>query len=147
MRHLRPGARARLIARKGQRGMTLLEIMIVIAILGMLAGVIVVAVMNQFENAKISATRLKIGNLKQAVQTYYTTVGSYPTQSEGFRALMSPPDGYKPMLDNEPKDEWGNAFMYFNPPKKGRAPFEVVSKGPDGQEGTDDDISSASGSK
>jgi len=147
MRHLRPGYRARLAARKGQRGMTLLEIMIVIAILGMLAGVIVVAVMNQFENAKISATRLKIGNLKQAVQTYYTTVGTYPSQSEGFRALLNPPDGYKPMLESEPKDEWGSPFMYFNPPKKGRGTFEVVSKGPDGQEGTDDDISSNSAAK
>lgn len=139
IRHVRRRAAA---ARQGERGMTLLEIMIVIAILGMLAGVIVVAVMNQFENAKIKATQLKIGNLKSAVQTYYTTVGQYPTQSEGFRALLNPPDGLKPMLEGEPKDEWGNVFMYFNPPKQGRAPFEIRSKGPDGQEGTDDDISS-----
>lgn len=129
-------------ARQGQRGMTLLEIMIVIAILGMLAGVIVVAVMNQLDNAKIKATQLKIGNVKSAVNTYYATVGQYPTQSEGFRVLLNPPDGLKPMLEGEPKDEWGNALMYFNPPKRGNAPFEIRSKGADGQEGTDDDLSS-----
>ncbi len=129
-------------ARQGERGMTLLEIMIVIAILGMLAGVIVVAVMNQLDNAKIKATQLKIGNVKSAVNTFYATVGQYPTQSEGFRILLNPPDGLKPMLEGEPKDEWGNALMYFNPPKQGNAPFEIRSKGADGQEGTDDDLSS-----
>lgn len=134
-------------ARQGERGMTLLEIMIVIAILGMLAGVIVVAVMNQLDNAKIKATQLKIGNVKSAVNTFYATVGQYPTQSEGFRTLLNPPDGLKPMLESEPKDEWGNALMYFSPPKRGNAPFEIRSKGADGQEGTDDDLSSIKSAK
>lgn len=141
MRIRHPRARAARALRQGQRGMTLLEIMIVIAILGMLASVIVVAVMNQFENAKINTTRLKLGQIKQAVQQYYANVGEYPTQSQGLRALLNPPGGYKPMLENEPKDEWGNAILYFNPPRRGGGPFELVSKGIDGQEGTDDDIS------
>lgn len=139
--------RAAAAARQGERGMTLLEIMIVIAILGMLASVIVVAVMNQFDNAKINTTKIKLGSLKQAVQQYYATTGNYPSQGEGFRALMNPPDGLKPMIEGEPKDEWGNTIMYFNPPKNGRGQFELISKGPDGQEGTEDDISSEKSAK
>lgn len=143
----RPGRRAGRVIRNGQRGMTLLEIMIVIAILGMLASVIVVAVMNQFDNAKINTTRIKLGSLKQAVQQYYAQVGNYPSQGEGFRALMNPPGGLKPMVEGEPKDEWGNTVMYFNPPKNGKGQFELISKGPDGQEGTEDDISSNNAAK
>lgn len=109
----------------------------------MIVAVTVISEMNTYGPAKISATYLKVGNLKQAVQTYYTTVGEYPSQEVGFAGLLAPPDGYKPMLESPPKDEWGNAFVYFSPPKKGRAPFEVVSMGPDGELGTDDDISSA----
>lgn len=93
---------------------------------------------------KAEQTRQKIASVKTAVRTYYVTVGQYPTQSEGFRALLNPPDGLKPMLDAEPKDEWGNALRYFNPPLRGNGPFEIRSKGPDGEERTDDDLSSMS---
>ena len=128
------------IARQGTRGMTLLEIMIVIAILGLLASVIVVAGMNQFDNAKINTTRLKLKSVEQALHQYNVNVGEYPSQGEGLRALLNPPDGLKPMLESIPKDDFGNEILYFNPARKGNKPFEVVSKGPDGQEGTDDDI-------
>jgi general secretion pathway protein G len=130
------------IARRRQAGMTLLEIMIVIAILGLLASVIVVAVMNQFENAKINTTKITVKNIEQALHTYKVQVGDYPNQGEGLKALMNPPDGLKPFLKEVPKDPWGNEFLYFSPPRKGKGPFEVVSKGVDGQEGTDDDLRS-----
>jgi len=138
--------RRSLIARRRlarQRGMTLLEIMIVIAILGLLASVIVVAVMNQFDNAKIGTAKLKLSELEKALQLYSVQVGEYPSQSEGLRSLLSPPDGSKPFLKekNVPKDPWGAEYLYFNPARNGGAnPYEVVSKGPDGQEGTEDDI-------
>ncbi len=126
--------------RSGQRGMTLLEIMIVIAILGLLASVIVVAVMDQFANAKVSTTRIQIKSIEQALNQYNVQVGEFPSQGEGLRALTSPPDGLRPFMKEGTKDAWGNEFMYFNPARKGKGPFEVVSKGADGQEGTDDDI-------
>jgi general secretion pathway protein G len=128
------------VARQGTRGMTLLEIMIVIAILGLLASVIVVAVMNQFDNAKINTTKLKLKSVQQALNQYNVMVGEFPSQGEGLRALTTPPDGLKPMLESIPKDDFGNEILYFNPARKGGKPFEVMSKGPDGQEGTDDDI-------
>lgn len=146
MRRHHHSLRRRAIARQGQKGMTLLEIMIVIAILGMLAGVIVVAVMNQLENAKIKTTQLKIGQVKSAVNSYYANFNEYPSQSQGFKPLLNPPNGFRPMLEEEPKDDWGNPLMYFSPPKRGNAPFEIRSKGADGQEGTDDDLSSVKNS-
>ena len=123
--------------------MTLLEIMIVIAILGLLASVIVVAVMNQFDNAKIKTSQLKLKNIESALNQYKVMVGEYPSQSEGLRALLNPPNGLKPFFKGKetPKDDFGNEVLYYNPPRSGGAgAFEVVSKGADGQEGTDDDI-------
>ncbi|MEZ4474633.1 MAG: type II secretion system major pseudopilin GspG [bacterium] len=140
---MRATLRRRLAARQKQRGMTLLEIMIVIAILGLLASVIVVAVMNQFDNAKVNAAKLKLNELEKALQLYSVQVGEYPSQNEGLRALLQPPDGSKPFLKekNVPKDPWGAEYLYFNPARGGgNAAYEVVSKGPDGQEGTEDDI-------
>ncbi len=135
---------AHLAARKGQRGMTLLEIMIVIAILGLLASVIVVAVMNQFENAKIKTSQLKLKNVESALNQYKVMVGEYPSQGEGLRALLNPPNGLKPFFSGKktPKDDFGNEILYYNPARSGGGPFEVVSKGADGQEGTEDDLRS-----
>jgi general secretion pathway protein G len=130
---------ARGVARRGQRGMTLLEIMIVIAILGLLASVIVVAVINNFDRAKVNTAELKRKSIEQALHQYNVAIGDYPSQQEGLRMLQNPPSG-PPFINEEPKDPWGNEFLYFNPPRKGNGPFEVISKGPDGQEGTDDDI-------
>ena len=96
--------------------------------------------MNQFDNAKINTTKLKLKSVQQALNQYNVMVGEFPSQGEGLRALTTPPDGLKPMLESIPKDDFGNEILYFNPARKGGQPFEVMSKGPDGQEGTDDDI-------
>ncbi len=134
--------RFKALRRSSARGMTLLEIMIVIAIIGMMSGVIVVSVMNQFTNAKINATRIKIQSTEQAVEQYYVQVGEYPSQSEGLKALVNPPDGSKGSLDAVPKDEFGKELIYYNPPRKGGGRFEIISAGEDGKEGTEDDIRS-----
>ena len=130
--------------RAGQRGMTLLEIMIVIAILGMIASVLVVAVVNRLDAAKIKTTKLKINNIKSALEQYKVDFGDYPSQGEGLRALITPPEGSPPYLKDKtvPKDDFGNELMYFSPSRHGGGPFEIISKGPDGQEGTEDDIKS-----
>ena len=139
MRHLR-GQHAARSVRRGQRGMTLLEIMIVVAILGMLASVIVVAVMNQFDNAKIKTTEIKIKSGGQALLQYNVHYGEYPKSLE---QLVNPPDGGKAFLKEKgvPKDAWKQPFLYYYPSKdKNAGPFQVISKGPDRQEGTDDDL-------
>ena len=129
------------LMRRGQRGMTLLEIMIVIAILGLLASAVVWGVMGSFERAKIGTTKLKLKGLEGEMNKYKVAYGEYPSQGQGLGALMNPPDGGPSFLKEKklPRDEWRNEFLYFNPGRSGQ-PFELMSKGPDGQEGTDDDI-------
>tara|TARA_B100001093_G_scaffold472454_1_gene495596 strand:- start:60 stop:440 length:381 start_codon:yes stop_codon:yes gene_type:complete len=121
--------------------MTLLEIMIVIAILGLLASVVVVAVMNQFENSKVQTTKLKMGTIKTALNQYKVNHGEYPA-GDGLKKLLNPPDGMKPYLKGKsaPKDDFGNPIIYKANSGSGSAPFELVSKGSDGQIGTEDDI-------
>lgn len=133
----------KLLARRARgqapKGMTLLEIMIVIAILGLIASVVVVAVMNNFERAKANTAKLKIGEIHKSLDLYKIDAGDYPSQSEGLRALTSPPNG-PPYMKDVPKDPWGQEFVYFNPARNGGNGVEVISKGPDKQEGTEDDI-------
>jgi general secretion pathway protein G len=124
------------------RGMTLLEIMIVIAILGLIASVVVVGVMNSFDRARINASKLKIGQILQALDMYRANEGDYPSQADGLRVVANPPNGGPSYFKdkNVPKDEWGQEFLYFYPSRSGGGGPEVTSKGPDRNEGTDDDI-------
>ena len=130
------------LRRRAARGMTLLEIMIVIAILGLIASVVVVAVMNNLQRAKGTTARLKIGEIQKALELYAVDNEDYPSQSEGLKALISPPGGGPAYLKEKdvPKDPWAQEFMYFNPARGGSSGIEVVSKGPDKQEGTEDDV-------
>ena len=97
------------------RGMTLLEIMIVIAILGLIASVVVVGVMNSFDRARINATRLKVGQILQALDMYRANEGDYPSQADGLRVVANPPNGGPSYFKdkNVPKDEWGQEFLHF----------------------------------
>ena len=129
------------IARSAEKGMTLLEIMIVVAILGLLATVVVTNIMGQFDNAKIKLTRTAIGKLNGAVTNYYIDNEEYPSGGDGLRMLVNPPGGFRPYIEeNALKDAWGQPFIYRNPARNGNAEFEIFSKGPDKQEGNQDDI-------
>ena len=75
-----------------QRGLTLIEVMIVIAILGLLASVLVVAVVNQLDDAKIDAASVKLKSIESAVQMYKVKYNRVPSQAEGLRALLNPPN-------------------------------------------------------
>jgi general secretion pathway protein G len=122
-------------ARAAQRGMTLLEIMIVVAILGLLATVVVSNLMGKFDNAKVQTTKLKINEVKQTIEQYYTLVGEYP---DSLDSLVSPPEGYSPLIKAIPKDAWNKPLVF----KRGSSDdsFEVFSVGKDGQAGTKDDV-------
>ncbi len=122
------------------RGMTLLEIMIVIAILGLLASVIVAAVMNNFERAKISTTRIQLDKVKQAVQmSSVSNDGEYPNKIED---LLNPADGGPALITKKHmKDPWNQPIVYRLQGDKQGEPFSLRSKGPDGAIDTNDDIS------
>jgi general secretion pathway protein G len=122
--------------RRRSRGMTLIEIMVVITILGLIAAAVGVAVIPKLEEAKRDTARLDIGSIQNALKLYYTKQGKYPDTATGLKALVDTQN-----LDKVPVDPWGNEYVYLN---EGGKPV-VVSYGADGTaggEGNDQDISS-----
>ncbi len=126
----------------GTSGMTLLEIMVVMVILGMIASLVGVAVMDQLEEAKMKDAKIQIQSFAQALDLYKLDFGSYPSTSEGLNILSSPPNNKKPYMNNIPKDPWGRDFVYIYPGTHNSSSYDVESYGPDGNDGGGDDIES-----
>ena len=127
--------------RRRTRGMTLIEIMVVITILGLIAAAVGVAVMPQLAKARQDRAALDIKSIHQALDLYKARKGKYPDTGSGLRALVE-----TQALKELPKDPWGNDYMYLN---EGGKPV-ITSYGADGQNGGSDedaDISSNAASK
>jgi len=134
-----------------QRGFTLIEIMVVVAILGILAALIVPKIMGRPDEARRIAAKQDIGTIMQGLKLYRLDNGRYPTQEQGLNALIQKPTtdpipnnwkdgGY---LERLPNDPWGNGYKYLNPGVHGE--IDVFSYGADGKEGgegNDTDIGS-----
>lgn len=125
--------------RKRARGFSLLEIMVVLVLIGIVVSLVAVNVMGQLEKGQIKAARTQAMTLGQAVENYRLDFGKYPSSSEGLDVLARPPKG-KPIIENLPKDPWDSAYIYTLPGQKNPSKFDIRSKGPDGQENTDDDV-------
>ncbi|RYZ36484.1 MAG: type II secretion system protein GspG [Myxococcaceae bacterium] len=122
--------------RRRNRGMTLIEIMVVITILGLIAAAVGVAVIPKLEEAKQDTARLDIRNIQSAMKLYYTKKGNYPDTATGLKALVDTQN-----LERMPTDPWGKEYVYMN---EGGKPV-ITSYGADGNpggEGSDADISS-----
>jgi len=141
--------------RKSRRGFTLIEVLLVILIIGMLAGIFIVGYAGVQSRAKIDATRNKLkASMGTAIELYNMHVGHYPTEEEGgLQALRTKPTFSDekltekwagPYLTEDPVDAWDHAFHYetLDPAQVTElgVPFKLWSDGPDGQDGTDDDI-------
>ncbi len=114
-----------------RQGMTLVEILIVIAILGSLMALVAVNVAGRFEEANVDTTKLTIQKIESELGIYAARhKGKYPTTSEGLEAA------YKG--DKIPVDAWGQDFQYFSPGTHGDNAYEIISLGGDGKEGGDD---------
>ena len=125
--------------RRRSRGMTLIEIMVVITILGLIAAAVGVAVIPQLNQARVDRASLDIKNIQGAMKLYYTKKGKYPDTASGLGALVE-----TQALEQMPKDPWNNDYVYIN---EGGKPV-IISYGADGTaggEGNDADISSADG--
>ena len=125
-----------------ERGFTLIEILVVMAIIGMLAIMVAPNIFNQQAGAQIDAALSQISSLEAALDTYRLDVGEYPDSLEGLRENISGRAAWNgPYLRRGvPLDPWGNEYVYDS---NGRE-FMLSSYGPDGEqggEGDDADIS------
>jgi general secretion pathway protein G len=133
------------------RGFTLIEIMVVILIIGVLAALVVPKVMSRPDEARITAAKVDITQITQALNLYKLDNQRYPSTEQGLMALSKKPtvapvptnwksEGY---LDRVPKDPWGSPYQYLQPGVHGA--IDVFSFGADraaGGEGNDADIGS-----
>lgn len=131
-----------------QRGMTLIEIMVVVTILGLIATIVTVNVLGRLDQAKVTAAKTQIKNLETALDEYRRDNGFYPTTDQGLKALVEKPaSGRVPTSypkggylkgGSVPKDPWSCDFLYFSPGTHGSNPVEITSLGADCQEGGED---------
>ena len=108
-------------------GFSLVEIMIVVVIIGLMAGLVTYATAGIMERAKRTRARSDIATFSGAVDSYYLAKGSYPGNDLGLKALV--PEFIKVLQ----KDPWGNPYLYVQPGKNGA--YDIVSYGADGREG------------
>jgi general secretion pathway protein G len=120
------------------RGFTLLELLVVLVILGLLAGIVAPRFFGQVGKSEIKVATAQIRSLEDALDQYRLDVGRYPTAEQGLAALNAQPAGEArwrgPYLKKAvPQDPWGNAYQYRNPGEHGE--FDLFSFGKDGQPG------------
>ncbi len=117
-----------------RRGFSLMEIMIVIVIIGLLAGVVTVNVRSYLIKAKQSTVRQEIATIVNAMETFYSTYDRYPTNEEGVVILTQSTQKLpEPLLSGEPLDPWSRPYQYNTPGADN--PYEVICYGADGREG------------
>jgi general secretion pathway protein G len=130
-----------LIQNRSQLGFTLIEVMVVIAIIGIMATLIVPQIMSKPDEARVIAAKQDINSIVQALKLYRLDVGRYPTTEQGLSALVAKPTSepipknWKPngYVDRLPKDPWGFAYQYSNPGPRGE--IDVISLGADNKPG------------
>lgn len=128
------------------RGFTLIELMVVIVILGILAGLIIPRIMGRPEEAKQLKAKIQIESLETALNLYKLDNGGYPDTEQGLQALIEQPEtGKLPKKWRKggylekgrlPKDPWGNDFIYLSPGAHGD--YDIISYGYDGVSGGED---------
>ncbi len=123
-----------------QRGMTLIEIMVVVVIISLVAGVVGVSVLQRLGDAQRKLAFTQIHQLADALDLYRLSTNKYPNSSEGLQALVAPKDNVRPFLPNVPKDPWGNDYVYVYPGVHNPGGFDLMSYGPDGVAGGGDDV-------
>lgn len=134
-----------------QQGFTLIELVVVVAIIGILAGVVVTKMMDRPGEARVVAATADIANISKALHVYKIDNFAYPTSDQGLAALVSKPTldpvpkNYKQSgyIERLPKDPWGNDYVYLSPGQHGD--FDVYSLGADatlGGEGENADVTS-----
>ena len=145
LERVRVARRVCAMRRRGEGGFTLLEVLVVIAILGLLIGLVAPAVLRQLGGAKVNVAKQSVSQLSTVLDMYKLDAGSYPTTSEGLSALVSAPPGAGnwngPYMQGGklPVDPWGHAFAYRAPSTRPGQEYDLCSSGPDAK-GTSEGI-------
>ena len=127
-------------AQRNQAGFTLIEIMVVIVILAILAGLVVPRVVGQSDKARVKTTETALSTVSTALDMYKLDNSHYPTTAEGLEALSTPPADAKNYPEGGyikggyPTDSWENELQYVAPGSEGR-PYDLFSFGADAQQG------------
>ena len=117
-----------------QRGFSLIEIMVVVTLMAILAGLGTVYFMGRLEEGKITTARTQAIEIAKALDLYKLQTGAYPTQSEGLEVLANPSRG-QPIMEKLPQDPWKRDYNYAIPGVHNPKGFDVWSDGPTGEGG------------
>jgi general secretion pathway protein G len=131
------------ISRKRQAGFSLIEFTVVLALIGLLAGLVTIGVRPLMTRGKKNAARQEIATIKTALESYFSQYGHYPTTDEGIEILTKKDKNTgAPLLTKPPIDPWNKPYIYTSPGRN-EEPYEVICFGADGREGgtgADEDI-------
>src|SRR5947207_2841848 len=131
-------------SRRTKAGFTLIELMLVLVILGVLAGIVVPRFAGKGEQARQTAAKTQISNLATALSAFEVDNGYYPKGKNGLQDLVSAPRNSTtwkgPYMDKIPNDPWEHPYVYECPGKHNPTSYDLMSMGLDGKVGGDDDI-------
>jgi general secretion pathway protein G len=126
-------------AHGSEAGFTLVEMLVVIAIIGLIMGLIGPRVLNYLSESKVKAAKIQLQSFASALDLFYLDAGRFPSASEGLAALVRQTPGVAawngPYLKGGavPNDPWNHGYVYRSPGEHG--PYDIMSYGSDGQEG------------
>ena len=124
---------------------TLVEMLLVLVILAVLAAIVIPKFSGRSQQAKETAAKSQISSIEMALDAFEVDTGFYPAGNNGLNALVDPPSNAQnwkgPYLKKGvPLDPWGNAYVYNYPGRNNPSGYDLMSMGPDGRAGGDDDI-------
>ena len=115
---------------------TLVELMVVIVLIGLLAGAVSLGVRGYLITGKQNIAKMEIAKIGQALETFYTAYDRFPANDEGLEVLVQPSEKFpEGVLNKMPRDPWGHPYEYNQPGRNGA--YDIVCYGADGREGGD----------